>query len=276
MCSSKFKGGEDENSEDHLVIIQCDSGHLHGDLIACARNRISDLRAEEQRITQVLFIIHLPQQVTTSSFVGFQGEPWISAHIDDLRHPSDTVVSTKEAIGMTISELFLGQLNPEVIAVIKKYILHDRKEESCAVEDIFSESDDDEFFDAQEYLSDNVPSEDNSDGSTDEEFQDSLVAPVPINEEEDQAIMDQEDDKKEEMPSVSSIPATHSSLHAENFSPQRSPLFKRLRNCIQAAASKLKDSSTKRSTKRVEILINLIPKDLPNIPGRSVMKSAMS
>ena len=46
-----------------------------------------------------------------------------------------------------------------------------------------------------------------------------------------------------------------------------SPLFRRLHGCIQAAASRLKDSSTKRSTKRVEILVHLIPKELPSEPG---------
>ena len=78
-----------------LVIIQCDSGHLNGDLIACARYRIYDLNAriDEGLITHVLFIIHLPQQVASSSFVGFQGDPWISAHIDDLRPPSDNRVA---------------------------------------------------------------------------------------------------------------------------------------------------------------------------------------
>ena len=39
------------------------------------------------------------------------------------------------------------------------------------------------------------------------------------------------------------------------------PLCYRLHGCIQEAASKLHDISTKRSTKRVEILIRLIPKE---------------
>ena len=43
--------------------------------------------------------------------------------------------------------------------------------------------------------------------------------------------------------------------------PKRIPLYRRLHGCIQAAASKVKDFTAKRCTKRVEILVNLIPKD---------------
>ena len=46
------------------------------------------------------------------------------------------------------------------------------------------------------------------------------------------------------------------------------PMFRRLHGCIQAAASRLKDSTTKRCIKRVEILVHLIPKDLPDTPGK--------
>ncbi len=282
-----FKVGEDQNPESRLVIIQCDSGHLYGDLIACARYRIYDLRAraDEEQTTHVLFIIHLPQQ-TTSSFVGFQGDPWISVHIDDLRHPSDIVVPTKEAISTTISELFLGQLSPEVIEfIIEKQASASGRDN--IIEDVLSESDDDEFFDAQEYWPEDANSGDEiqgGDNETDEHFEDSQayqVAPKPVDEEmittkEHTAVKNQEEEKNKEASDSLFIPtnptAASSSLHMvetpyENFLSQRSPLFKRLRSCIQAAASRLKDSSTRRSTRRVAILINLIPKDLPDLPG---------
>ena len=86
-------------ANEYLVIIQCDSGHLNGDLIACARYRIYDLKARihEGLTTHVLFVINLPQQVASSSFVGFQGDPWISSHIDDLRPPSDNTVAPDKA-----------------------------------------------------------------------------------------------------------------------------------------------------------------------------------
>lgn len=182
-----FKISEDQTPEKRLVIIQCDSGHLNGDLIACARYRIYDLRAkaDDKQTTHVLFIIHLPHHVANSSFVGFQGDPWISSHIDDLRPTSDNAVSANEAIGLTISELFLGRPKAPI-----------------------------------------------------------LPARMPLSSDEDMV----------------------QAFHEETL-PSRSPLFRRLHSSIQAAASRLKDSSTKRSTKRVEILVHLIPKEPPKILG---------
>ena len=87
---------------------------MNGDLIACARYRIYDERVkalvkEERGATHVLFIINLPHQVLASSrFVGFQGDPWISAHIDDLRPTSGDTIDPLNAISATISELFIG------------------------------------------------------------------------------------------------------------------------------------------------------------------------
>ena len=101
-----------------LLVIQCDSGHMNGDLIACARYRIYDERVKAMEknkiqgrnvVTHVLFIINLPYQVSGSSFVGFQGDPWISAHIDDLRPSSGDTIEPLYAISTTISKLFIGE-----------------------------------------------------------------------------------------------------------------------------------------------------------------------
>ena len=94
------------NKKKRLVIIQCDCGHLNGDLIAYARYRICDLRLKSDpgQITHVLFVIHLPRLFAKSySFVGFQGDPWISYHIDDLR-PS----TSNADFGLAFSKLFIG------------------------------------------------------------------------------------------------------------------------------------------------------------------------
>jgi poly(3-hydroxybutyrate) depolymerase len=53
-----------------------------------------------------------------------------------------------------------------------------------------------------------------------------------------------------------------------NGMPKGSPLFCRLHGCIQAAASKLHNFNVK-NTKRVEILVHLIPKELPREIGKS-------
>ena len=99
-----------------LLIIQCDFGHADGDLIACARYRIYDMRAKAllqfssglSHTTHVLFIIHLPVQAVQSSFVGFQGDPWVSCHIDELRRSGEGTLTLEVAQGAPISELFYG------------------------------------------------------------------------------------------------------------------------------------------------------------------------
>ncbi len=96
MCSSAFDHSNDDGPTDKLLIIQCDSGHLYGDLVACARYRVDDERERalrlhgrsHHRVTHVLFIINFPKkQSNTSSkmLVGFQGGAWISTYIDDIR-----------------------------------------------------------------------------------------------------------------------------------------------------------------------------------------------
>ena len=112
----------DRRSEtDSLLIVQCDSGHLYGDLIACARYRVDDEREKsgdqwtnDSGRIHVLFIVHLPRGGGCSgdgvgrlgSFVGFQGGRWLSAHIDDLRTPVETVLSVDDALHTSISDLF--------------------------------------------------------------------------------------------------------------------------------------------------------------------------
>jgi hypothetical protein len=96
-------------AEERLAILQCDLGVVTGDLIACARYRIYDLRAKADKVqrTHVLFVIHLTHQVS-GSFVGFQGDPWVSYHVDDLNTSTENTVSASEAMGLSLSELFRG------------------------------------------------------------------------------------------------------------------------------------------------------------------------
>ena len=107
---------------DRLLIIQCDSGHMAGDLIACARYRVLEERRESmqrnqlysdetgsaQPQTHVLFIIYLPKREIGSSFVGFQGDPWVCTHIDNLLPLEDAIGTPQlqDVIGHSISKLF--------------------------------------------------------------------------------------------------------------------------------------------------------------------------
>jgi len=128
---------------DSILIIQCDSGHLHSNLIACARYKVIDeivlskSRGDDKqqfdvsinqgqnseasdskfdssfknvdsssRTVHVVFIIQLPKKSGGTSFVGFQGGNWISVHLDDLRAQKDKEVSLKNAVQLSISEIF--------------------------------------------------------------------------------------------------------------------------------------------------------------------------
>ena len=156
-----------------LLLIQCDSSYASTDLIACARYRIYDERAhnEKKGMIHIVFIVFVPHYNATSnqdlpllaSTVGYLGDPWISAHIDDLRPNIDASVTPHAAHGLSISELFIGHSN------------------------------------AKQTL--------------------------------------------------------RGSQH------QIVPLHRRLQDCVQASASKLEDVTWTRATKRIEILVGLIPKD---------------
>ncbi len=109
-------------------MIQCDSGHLNGDLIACARYRVYDERVNalnknkiqnRDGVTHVLFIVNLPHQVSSSTFVGFQGNPWISSHIDDLRPTSSDTIEPLHAIATNISKLFIGEYIHDIAPLLE-------------------------------------------------------------------------------------------------------------------------------------------------------------
>ena len=118
---------DEEDNQNRLLVIQCDSGHLNGDLIACARYRVYDERINalnknkiqnRDGVTHVLFIINLPHQVSSSTFVGFQGDPWISCHIDDLRPTSSDTIEPLHAIATNISELFIGEYICDIVPLL--------------------------------------------------------------------------------------------------------------------------------------------------------------
>ena len=141
---------------DSLLIVQCDSGHLCGDLIACARYRVDDERERSSEQwnpdhgrTHVLFIIHLPRgggDIRLGSFVGFQGGRWLSAHIDDLRAPSEAALSLDDALHTPISDLFYTVPDSEVIMTqdheeMKKDEEDVEKDEEHIEEDVEEEED---------------------------------------------------------------------------------------------------------------------------------------
>ncbi len=295
------------------MIIQCDSGHVNGDLIACARNRIYDLKAkaDDCQITHVLFVIHLPHHVVSSSFVGFQGDPWVSSHVDDLRPTADNAVMPHDVIGSTISELFLGTPDSSSFLLsserrnVQQHVAS--KDPSGLVASVSStESMDVSVPNGETVVSEDMPSEDEERDSAkadvrwaegtqhqeDEEMEteevilvqavDSVVDNMEI--EQLPSGDDQSKTNSEASKTIAELDASVShqnTFTAGNGSHQNgkvnstavscmgSPLYKRLHNCIYAAASKLKDFTTKRSTKRVEILVRLIPQETIGLSGKS-------
>ena len=131
---------------DDILIIQCDSGHLHSNLIACARHKVIDeivipwtqdnsiakttndvptqeqgqqdvepkLENEDKRsnnvkyshVVHIVFVVQLPRKSGGTNFVGFQGGNWISVHLDDLRSQKENEISFQNAIELSISEIF--------------------------------------------------------------------------------------------------------------------------------------------------------------------------
>lgn len=120
LCRAVFKA---KRKGTHLLILQCDSGHLDGELIACAKYRIVDewIKKRDNRalaITHVLVIIHLPMQAKLSSFVGFQGGSWTSVHIDELVPDDDLYgVSPEVVTPESISELFCVSPKQELVVL---------------------------------------------------------------------------------------------------------------------------------------------------------------
>ncbi|ESO09860.1 hypothetical protein HELRODRAFT_190307 [Helobdella robusta] len=123
-----------------ILIVQCDSGDQHSQLIACTRYNISneyanyclsrkqlnsgvgDVAADNEdsrgmkmngAAKHVLFIIQLPR-IVGGCFVGLQGGRWMSYHIDDLLPKNNVIENMIELRDKTVSSLFeFGELSFE-------------------------------------------------------------------------------------------------------------------------------------------------------------------
>uniref|UniRef100_A0A8C9TYL3 RING-type E3 ubiquitin transferase n=1 Tax=Scleropages formosus TaxID=113540 RepID=A0A8C9TYL3_SCLFO len=109
----KIRNFLDSGHGDKILIIQTefDEGSLSTNLIGSAKysamNEINKSREKERREgVFVYFITKLPRIGGGTSYVGFHGGPWRSAHIDDLRKSTDIVSDIKALSGLTISQLF--------------------------------------------------------------------------------------------------------------------------------------------------------------------------
>ena len=267
-----------------LLIIQCDSGHINGDLIACARYRIYDKRAnavlnrsKSHHVTHVVFIIHLPVQVIQSTFVGFQGDPWVSCHIDELR-PSDTNAITLElAQGTRISRLFYealddpgldrqtSELSSNMEGVVFERVISTEER----MEEAMEEGEEEMALGGQKEIREEmiiVPIEDESGSSESHGSQpDSVDEPEEAMERNEK--LQREDSSQPPHSDTQSMSGTGAApLGTRPFSDVHTQCV-RLNSCIQAAASRLQDSSlnNQRAAERVRLLIQVIPRK-PTFP----------
>ena len=201
----------------------------------------------------MVFVIHLPHQAANPSFVGFQGDPWISVHIDDLRPSTDTTIMPFEAMGATISHLFMGTIPSDDHGM-------PMDQGSAASDELGLKGDSDIEMDSK-------PSRQSVKGGDDGNH----MAVLDI-EDEEESMDEDEMPLSEEIMSEGSEPAEFEIDKMEEeaaISVKEGllpPQCQRLHGCIQAAASKLQDDNRKRATHRVEILVNLIPKDTIQFP----------
>ena len=295
------------NAHDSLLVIQCDSGHLNGDLIACARYRIYDKRAEtslrneKEGCTHVLFIIHLPRQAVGSSFVGFQGEPWISTHIDDLRLTTGGAITLQEVMGVSISQLFCGKMaadkggrvGEEKISMVaeKLEVTYSHTEtESMQVESNHTttvqeglDQDEEMSVEEEERPQSPLPQQPSEQSQMDTSIEGEIPHEAPEIEEPLNLTSDTaKAPVRQILPPTKGIPVGQilppTKDDSQEVGPHTPPWpvegsqntqFRRLHGCIQPAAARLQDSAKnkERATKRVAILVNLIPRDPSFPPG---------
>ncbi|XP_044037270.1 E3 ubiquitin-protein ligase rnf213-alpha [Siniperca chuatsi] len=119
-----------------ILIIQCDFDEASHSVNLIASAKYSSIN-EINKISQesmgskvfVYFISRLPRMEGGTSYIGFHGGPWRSAHIDDLRRSKDIVSDIKALQNMTISQMFEEKMSrPEAMEVDNMYTENEQEE----------------------------------------------------------------------------------------------------------------------------------------------------
>ena len=269
---------EDLSASPCLVIIQCDSGHINGDLIACARYRIYDMRVKalhnksKCHITHVVFIVHLPVHISQSTFVGFQGDPWISCHIDQLRPSGENDITLEVAQGMSVSQIFCGGLEDvqfnrqisELSSNMEEMAFERLSSVEERVQEAMGEGEREEMHSMDQGRGGDIEVMDIESKSSSHSTQQESAREESTEEPMESSGSD------EDLQQSSSPPATQdmqqlsqpTSLAQErNIFLDKPGQCVRLNSCIQAAASGLQTSAqnSQRAAERVKLLIQLIP-----------------
>ena len=207
--------------------------------------------------THVALVIHLSHQAVNSSFISFQGDPWMSVHIDDLKLTSDSTILLYEAMETAISQLFLENITPNdwfSSLTEEGDTSNEKKEEGNDIEMDCKPS-----KPLAEQAADAVngqipPMEIDENDRVDEDE-------LPTSEER-MSESSQSDHSAEEVMEEDNLTTTITACDEQPKQLTLLPQCHRLHSCIQAAASKLQDDNKRRATQRVEILVNLVPMNI--------------
>ena len=215
----------------------------------------------------MVFVIHLPHQAANSSFVGFQGDPWISVHIDDLRPTSESTIMPYEAMETAISSLFVGSIAP-----LGDQFGLPMDQDSAANENNKDSEESDTEMDNRPFHREDMregaqipPHELEGEGESMDEDE------LPHGEENGDRMSEgsgprgeYEGERMEEETAAAAVGdgGVGGDLLSQPSMALPPPQCQRLHGCIQAAASKLQDDNKRRATQRVEILVSLVPKDI--------------
>ena len=268
-----------------ILIIQCDCGHLHSNLIACARHKVIDeivvpqtstkedkpedinskakngsaARKTEYSTVHVVFIVQLPRKAGGTNFVGFQGGDWLSVHLDDLRPLKENELSFQSAIQCSISEIFNSMYQSVTSAASESKFEPGplgQDNEVLSSEQKVGSSTDEQNIELSTNEQNVEPSinEQNVELSANEKIEPSTnEQKVKFSTDEQEAECSQNHSLSLD---ISTLDVTRNRFQSVSFNANR-----RLRDLIQMACSWLYDTeqNRERTTKRISILTDLIP-----------------
>ncbi|XP_056372927.1 E3 ubiquitin-protein ligase RNF213 isoform X2 [Hyla sarda] len=228
----KIRSSLESSSGDLILIIQTDfeEGSQGANLVASAKysavNEINKMNLERKCVF-IYFITKLPRIKGGTSYVGFRGGLWQSVHIDDLRKSKDMVTDVTALLKFTISQLFCTAA-PKTKGDENTNLA---RETAMEVEDYASNG--------KEVQTISHVEESNL-MEVDEEVNNTMETVAEI---------DKDQEKKTDM----SPTRFHNMLDSTTL----------IRSCVQNAIGLLRDENSidSRSTRRIEVLINLLSSD---------------
>ena len=192
----------------------------------------------------MVFVVNLPVKVTHSTF-GFQGDPWISCHIDELRPNNNKALNLEMIQGVTISQLFCNGL--ECTRMKSRHTssvpFKGKKSSDHRLEQAMMENEDEPILSMKQ-----------------ESKKEKIVSPEGIEAMMEEAMEEgKEGSTKVEPPRIS--------VMSKNIFGEYTHCV-HLNSCIQAAVSRLHDTThnnIQRAAERVRLLTQVIPHQ-PSFP----------